>query len=163
MKNLLSLQAMKNKEVISLTPYNITLQFIYFYIRTGEITCLFHIRMYHTGEKLICCKFFHSFYADITESMECKMRSKNLFFSITDKCIDCRFYFPGKSWCFLCKSHWIFSVFGPKKDLKGISQKVLTDSLRLMEEDGICPIPPQILSGSICTRASNPTKGRPEP
>ena len=69
MKNLLSPQAMKNKEVISLTPYNITLQFIYFYIRTGEITCLFHIRMYHTGEKLICCKFFHSFYADITESM----------------------------------------------------------------------------------------------
>ena len=69
MKNLLSLQAMKNKEVISLTPYNITLQFIYFYIRIGEITCLFHIKMYHTGEKLICCKFFHSFYADITESM----------------------------------------------------------------------------------------------
>ena len=71
--------------------------------------------------------------------------------------------FTTKSWCFLCKSHWIFSVFcPPQKDLKGISQKVLTDSLRLMEEDGICPIPPQILSGSICTRASNPAKGRPE-
>ena len=56
-----------------------------------------------------------------------------------------------------------FSLYSvPKKDLIGISQKVLTDSLRLMEEAGICPIPPQILSGSICTRASNPTKGRPE-
>ena len=56
-----------------------------------------------------------------------------------------------------------FSLYSvPKKDLKGISQKVLTDNLRLMEEDGICPIPPQILSGPICTRASNPTKGRSE-
>ena len=56
-----------------------------------------------------------------------------------------------------------FSLYSvQKKVLIGISQKVLTDSLRLMEEAGICPIPPQILSGPICTRASNPTKGRPE-
>ena len=60
----------------------------------------------------------------------------------------------------LLQRSWRFNEL--KKNLEGISQKVLTDSLRLMEEAGICPIPPQILSGPICTRASNPTKGRSE-
>ena len=76
------------KEIISLAPCNITLQLIYFFVRTMEITGLFHIRMCHTGNKLICCKFFHSFHTDITESVECKMRSENLFFSVADKCVD---------------------------------------------------------------------------